>query len=184
MSGASFWLVIALVGLGTQSMRIAPILAHGRIRTPRALERQELGYGHESVSLVGERVEDPRQGLPGGSPSVVHHVHQHDRAGPDAIGDVTDHRTRVVLDGRYRVGLEVPGDRRAIGGPQVVGRGDEPLAAGRANGDLARVARFADEPVGRLDLPPDLPQGQRDEPRMRVGVVPDLVPRVHERLDR
>lgn len=35
----SFWLVIALVGLGTQAMRIVPVLAHGRIKTPPVVDR-------------------------------------------------------------------------------------------------------------------------------------------------
>ena len=39
MSAASFWLVVALVGLGTQALRVAPFLAHGRVAMPPALER-------------------------------------------------------------------------------------------------------------------------------------------------
>lgn len=35
----SFWLVIVLCTLGTLAMRLVPMLAHGRVRTPAALER-------------------------------------------------------------------------------------------------------------------------------------------------
>ena len=39
MSRASFWLVIAVVGMGTVLMRTVPIMAHGRVRTPPVLAR-------------------------------------------------------------------------------------------------------------------------------------------------
>lgn len=39
MSGAPFWVVIAACGVGTQLIRVVPMLAHGRIATPPALER-------------------------------------------------------------------------------------------------------------------------------------------------
>jgi branched-subunit amino acid transport protein len=39
VTGVSFWVVIALVSLGTQAMRVVPMLAHGRIETPTALRR-------------------------------------------------------------------------------------------------------------------------------------------------
>lgn len=39
MSGVSFWVVIALVSLGTLTFRIVPMLAHGRIETPPTLQR-------------------------------------------------------------------------------------------------------------------------------------------------
>jgi branched-subunit amino acid transport protein len=36
---ASFWLVVAAVGVGTMLMRLVPILAHGRVPMPRFVER-------------------------------------------------------------------------------------------------------------------------------------------------
>lgn len=35
----SFWLVIALVGVGTFGLRVAPIAVRGRVRTPAFVER-------------------------------------------------------------------------------------------------------------------------------------------------
>jgi len=35
----SFWVAIALVAVGSQAMRIIPMLAHGRFETPPALKR-------------------------------------------------------------------------------------------------------------------------------------------------
>ena len=36
---ARFWLVIGLVGAGTFAMRVVPMAAHGRVRTPRVMRR-------------------------------------------------------------------------------------------------------------------------------------------------
>lgn len=39
MTTASFWLLIVLAGLGTLVIRLAPVIAHGRVPTPPLVTR-------------------------------------------------------------------------------------------------------------------------------------------------
>jgi branched-subunit amino acid transport protein len=39
VSTGTFWLAIALISVGTQALRLTPMLAHGRVRTPPVVRR-------------------------------------------------------------------------------------------------------------------------------------------------